>query len=420
MINVRIVIVTAVYYPEPVVSARMGRDLATYFAKQGSSVTVICPQPSRPSNADYSRYKKYGSSINTQEDGFEVVRLPSFAATSSRLITRFYESWSFGKHVCSYLATNMRYQPDVLYINAWPLLAQAQIVHYASRKRIPVVLQIMDIYPESLLNRLPAVLRGMISMPLTLLDAWIARKVRSLVVISENMRRTYTEIRRIPPERVVTIPTWQNESIFDKAIERKEACQRYDIPDNLFTFLYLGNIGPVAGVDFLIQAFFEASIKSAQLLIVGDGSSKTVCVKLAAKLNASNVHFISDPNANNVPILQSMAHVCMLPLKSVAGKSSIPSKLPAYMFSAKPVIATVDKDSDTAYFIKQAECGWVGEPEDLRWLANKMREVARLSTDELALRGQHGQQFALCHFSKYQSVQRLAEVIMLAKSKPLV
>ena len=369
-----IVIISAVYFPEPVVSARMGQDLARHLVKKDHFVTVICPQPSRPANVDYQRFSKPGSNIISLEEGVEVVRLPSFVSPDSILIPRFKESLSFGRHVCRYLKSKGQ-KPDVLYVNAWPLLAQALIIRYANKNNIPVVLQIMDIYPESLTNKLPALAGRIASIPLLMLDTWIARMASAIVVISDNMRRTYADSRRISTDCIVTVPTWQDERIFDVPPVREEACRQFGIPEDRFTFLYLGNIGPVAGVDFLVRAFSAACTGSAQLLIVGDGSAKASCVNLVEKLGGSNIYFISDPDADNVPMLQSMAHVCMLPLKHGAGLSSIPSKLPAYMFSAKPVIATVDRDSDTAEVIRRARCGWVGEPEDLTWLAEKMREV---------------------------------------------
>lgn len=391
----------------------MSYDIAANLVDRGYNVTVLCPQPSRPVNSNYTQYRMAGSTVVTLEKGAEIVRLPSFAAPRSGLIKRLIESWSFGRHVCRYLEES-EHQPDVMYVNAWPLLAQALIIRYAHCHNIPVVLQIMDIYPESLLIKLPAVIRSVVSKPLTMLDAWIARTAHSVVVISERMRSTYTESRQITVGSVVTIPTWQDEALFENILKRSACCSKYGIPLHPFTFLFLGNIGPVAGVDFLINAFAEAGIPDAQLLIVGDGTAKSECLALVKLLNLKNVHFISDSDATNVPVLQGMAHVCMLPMKRGAGMSSIPSKLPSYLFSAKPVIATVDLGSDTARFVHEADCGWVGDAEDSAWLANKMKEVVHLSMEELETIGQRGKKFGLAHFSKSSGVVRLADTIIQA------
>jgi glycosyltransferase involved in cell wall biosynthesis len=279
-----------------------------------------------------------------------------------------------------------------------------------------MVLQIMDIYPESLLNKLPLTVRSIISFPLKKFDAWIAKAADRLVVISDNMRRVYAEDRGIKKDRILKVYTWQDESRFASLPSKMEACCRYGMNANRFTFLYLGNIGPVAGVDFLIRAFSEACLDNAQLIIVGDGAEKRSCAELVEKLGVPNVHFISDPDAANVPLLQSMADVCMLPLKRGAGLSSIPSKLPAYLFSAKPVLATVDLNSDTASLLSAACCGWIGEPENSSWLSAKMRDVSVLQQAELTHLGKNGRAFGLNHFSKSKGVRMLSDAILLAGS----
>jgi glycosyltransferase involved in cell wall biosynthesis len=411
--DVTITIISAVYPPEPQVSARMSYDLARYLASQGYYVTVLCPKPSRPLSADYSQYMNTNKAVETCENGVKIVRLPSFVAPKARLLLRMWESFSFGYMVIKYLATVQK-RPDVLYVNSWPMFAQALIARFSKIKGIPMVLQIMDTYPEALTSKLPAFLRSVIHLPLMRLDTWIARASVKVVVISENMRRTYTESRKLPVKSVVTIPTWQDEAVFENPLPRSECCSRYRIPLHSFTFLFLGNIGPVAGVDLLIHAFAEAKIPDAQLLIVGDGSAKSDCVKLVKQFKLSHVYFISDPESANVPILQSMAHVCMLPMKRGAGMSSIPSKLPSYLFSAKPVIATVDRNSDTARFVREAECGWVGDAEDLDWLVKTMLNVSCLSSNKLDVMGESGKRYGLSHFSKSTCVVRLADLIIKA------
>lgn len=405
-----VAIVNAVYSPEPMVSAQMGRDLAVHLAQSGACVTVLCPFPSRPIGADYSVFRAIDVPRVELDIGVKIVRLPSFRAPQSKFFSRMRESFCFGQHVTSYLRRHLS-NVDVVYANTWPLFSQALIARHCAKRGIPLVLHIQDIYPESLLGKLPSWCRGAVTAPFKAMDRWTSRQARTIVVISEGMRRTYVGDRRIPAERVVTIPNWQNEELFATMPPRREACARYRLAEDRLTFLYLGNIGPVAGVDLLIRAFTQANVSNAQLLIVGGGSAKAASQELARHLGAGNVHFVSDPDAKNVPLLQSMAHVCLLPMKRGAGRSSIPSKLPAYLFSAKPVLATLDAESDTARCIQEAQCGWVGEPENVRWLANKMSEIAVMPVSELSEIGQRGRCYGLRHFSKALGVRRLVNVV---------
>jgi glycosyltransferase involved in cell wall biosynthesis len=408
-----IVIVNAVYPPEPVVSAQMGRDLAVHLAQTGARVTVLCPPPSRPLGVDNAALRPVGRPLVRVEEGVEVVRLQSYTAPRSRLLPRMRESWGFGHHVCHYLEDHVA-DVGVVYANAWPLFSQALVARYCSQRGIPLILHIKDVYPESLLPRLPRFCRGTAASLLTALDRWTARRATLVVVISEQMRRTYVEGRGLASEKVVTMRDWVDESRFSHLPTREEACLRYAVPQEPFTFLYLGNIAPTAGVEHLIEAFHFARLSQAQLVIAGDGSAKAACVARASSLGSSEVRFISCPDAANVPLLQSMAHVCLLPLRKGTGFSCMPSKLMAYLFSAKPVLATVDDGSDAARCLQEAQCGWVGQPENAVWLAGKMGEVAALPAVDLDMMGQRGRAYGLRHFSKSEGVPRLANLVVAA------
>jgi glycosyltransferase involved in cell wall biosynthesis len=324
-----------------------------------------------------------------------------------------WESWSFGRQVCRYLKHHLS-NVDVVYANTWPVLSQALLARYCVRQGIPLVWHIKDLYPESLLAKLPRYARKMMAAPLVSLDRWITRQAKQTVVLSEGMRRVYLDNRGLPGEKVVTLLDWVDEQRFERLPREAEACARYGVPKDQFRFLYLGNIGPVAGVELLIKSFHAARLTHAQLVVAGDGSAKADCVELARRLQVKGVQFVSDPEAANVPLLQSLGHVCLLPLRKGAGMSSIPSKLIAYLLSAKPVLASLDAGSDTARCIQEAECGWVGEPEQMDWLAHKLTEVATLPATELAAMGQRGRAYGLKHFSKAKGVQRLADIILAA------
>lgn len=405
-----VVIVNAVYPPEPVVSAQMGRDLAVYLAAKDTCVTVLCPFPSRPLGTNYAAFKLTGHPLVRSEEGVTVVRLPSFAEPRSRLLSRMLESWSFGCQVRFYL---QRYLPnvDVIYANTWPLFSQVLLAWYCIQRNIPLVWHIQDLYPEALLVKLPRYVSKMIARPLIFLDRWLVRQAQQTVVLSKGLRQVYLENRGLPADKVTTVSNWLDERQFERLPERAEGCKQYNVSERKFTFLYLGNIGSVAGVEFLIKAFHAARLKNAQLVIVGDGSAKAGCIELAKRLQETNVQFISDPEVANVPLLQSLAHICLLPLRKGAALSSIPSKLITYLFSGKPVLATLDAESDTARCIREGQCGWVGEPEQASWLSCKMAEVVTLSPQVLEAMGQRGRIYGLKHFSKAFGVRQLANII---------
>lgn len=399
-----IVIVTALYPPEPVVSAQLSFDIANLLTEKGHQVTVICPYPTRPLGFDFGDFKYKNCISKKQNDLINVVHVPSYVSPQSRLLKRLWESLSFGFHSTRYIKQNLA-DADVIYANTWPLLGQWILTKGLKKIKIPLVLHIQDIYPESLLEKLPEFINKLFSNLLINFDRKIALRSTLLVVVSDNMKEIYQTSRKILKNKILLIQNWQDESFF---INNNQITNT-----DIFTFMYLGNIGPVASVDSLINAFGNARLPNSQLIIAGSGSEKKNCQNIASKLGLSNVIFCNIPTGlEAVAQMQKKADVLLLPTKKSAAMSSVPSKLIAYMFSARPIIATVDLRSDTANAIKNAKCGWIGEPESINWLSKKMEEVSQLPKLNLISLGKNGLEFGLNNYSKSYSCEKLCNAII--------
>jgi len=160
----------------------------------------------------------------------------------------------------------------------------------------------------------------------------------------------------------------------------------------------------------LMNAFVNASLENCKLVIAGSGSMKESLQKKASDLKLTSIEFWPVPDGK-VPEIQEHADVMLLPIKKGAAGSSIPSKLPAYMFSSKPIIACVDEDSDTATSINKANCGWVLPPNNIDELTQTMRMVAVSPSEKIQLKGNNGFEFAIEHFSKRKNLKKLCHII---------
>lgn len=386
-------IISAVYPPEPVVSAKLSADLYQALKAGGGAVKVLHPEPTRPNGF------KFENQINPNKDE---ITTNSFTCPQSSLLGRFKESFSFGKECTKYISEHHK-EISCIYANTWPLGSQYRIVKAAKKYCIPVAIHVQDVYPESLTNKLPSFVGGLLKAMLLPMDKYILRNSNRVIAISEKMKAHLVETRGIAANMVSVVINWQDETEFLEY--QKSAVSE---PHDKFTFMYMGNIGPVAGVDLLIDAFEEAQLKDARLVIAGSGSMKD-SLKEKAK-NNPDIEFWDVPNGK-VPEIQSKADVMLLPIKKGAASSSIPSKLPAYMFSAKPIIGCVDADSDTAEAIKSADCGWVIEPENPEKLAETMKVVVALDKVYQEEKANNALQYGLTHFSKKENLSKLVSTI---------
>jgi len=393
----KILIISAVFPPEPVVSANISFDLALALSEE-NLVTVLHPRPTRPMGYDFT------NSANVQYP-FKHKKLKSYTHPKSTFIGRFRESYSFGKACDKYIATHHN-EIDTIYMNTWPLFGQYFVIKAAKRHGIPAVLHIQDIYPEAFTQKLPCFIKGITYEVLFHIERFVTAKSTRIVTISKGMKNLLVSTRNIQPDKIEVVYNWQDETKFID-IEKDEPNKSTEA----FThFMFLGSLGPVANIDNLITAFSRLNTKKVRLTIAGEGSDKIKLKKLVKNLNESRIEFVSAP-ASKAGSIQSDATILLLSLKKGAAGLALPSKLPAYMFSGKPIIATVDDDSDTAHAIREAGCGWVIEPENPDALAAQMQKSIEMAATELEVIGRKGREYAMTHFSKKANLMKLAATI---------
>ncbi len=385
----KVVIITGVFFPEPVVSAGLMRDLAMELSK-GYPVTVIRPKPSRPMGftiPDYS-YEQFP---------FEVIETDSYVHPASSLLGRGRESYSMGKWCVRYIA---QHHDEICFIyNApWNMFGRNMIAKEAIRHNIPYITPVQDVYPESLLSKLPNIplLKKLVNGALLPANRFLLSNASKVHTISDKMVDYLSKTRRIDTSHFVAIRNWQDEREF---VEYQQGHFSIDKEIAPFTFMYLGNVGPLAGIDVLFDALKEADLPNARLVIAGSGSAKEQLKEKAKTYIGCNIEFWDVP-AGMVPATQAKSDVMCLPVKKGYAMSSIPSKLPAYMFSKKPVLASVDEESDTAMCIRDNNAGWVALPEDVMSISIAMKLAYSSSPEELKLKGENGYNFAIDKLSR--------------------
>jgi hypothetical protein len=102
-----------------------------------------------------------------------------------------------------------------------------------------------------------------------------------------------------------------------------------------------------------------------------------------------------------------MDRECLLVILKGAANTSIPSKLPAYVFSRKPVLLMADADSDSVITVLNAKCGWTDEYGDSSWLANKVNQILDTEDKELQEMGLADFFYAKENFSKSNNLRKL-------------
>lgn len=408
----KISILSCVFPPEPLVSARTSRDLTEELTNNGHFVRVITTFPNRPAGRLYEGFQRKLWTRERTTSQHEVLRIFSSFSSQSSMSSRFLENVSFG--IASSLAILLLEKPDVIYANTWPIVAQGLLMLACQLRHIPLVLSIQDLYPESLfVQRRGIEQTSRFYELLRWVDTQIVRHCAKLIVISEQFKHTYVHERGIPEDKVTAIPNWVDDIHPVDSSSRNDIRKKHDIPEDAFLVVYGGNIGVAAGVEQLTDAFQHLKPREdIYLLIAGAGSNLPACLERIRKLNLARVKIHSPwEAADTMPVL-SAADVCILPTQGEQSLVSVPSKLLSYMLAGRPILALAVPASETARIITQSQAGWVISENSSMALAGCLSEISRVSMDEREGRGQAGRSFALKHFSKAESVSKVIQILL--------
>lgn len=397
-IKKNVLIITGVFFPEPVVSSKILYDLATELSKN-YNVTVLRPKPTRPMGFKIPFY-------DTSCLPFKIIELNSYTNPKSTLIGRMYESFSMGQHSVNFIKRNSL-NIDLIYNAPWQLIARYMVAKIAKKLDIPFIIPVQDVYPETIISKLPKwfpfnKLVISLLLPYDKLALSYSHKIHT---ISHKIREYLITTRGIDSDKFLVIQNWQNEQDFIKFNNQNISNKSdFKLP---FTFMYLGNIGPLAGIEILAEAFISSDIINSNLIIAGSGSAKQSLINRYKDYIPHKIKFMDVPDGK-VPQIQSIADVMVLTIKKGFSSTSVPSKLPAYMFSRKPVVASVDENSDTAQSIVESGCGWVCESENIDKLAKLMKRVSLMEKTKLNQIGELGFEYALNNFSRKNNLQKLS------------
>lgn len=379
----RILLLTQWFDPEPTFK---GMVFARELVKQGYEVEVITGFPNYPGGKLYPGYKI--RPLQQEEiDGVSVSRVPLYPSHDGSAIKRILNYISFAASVIIY-GVFIAKKADVIYAYHPPLTTGVAAVIIRFFRRIPVVYDIQDMWPDTLRAT------GMVSNEKVLdivsyVCQWVYKHVDKIVVLSPGFKKLLIE-RSISPEKIEVIYNWCDE----KSLGASVSDVPKEFPVDKFTILFAGTMGKAQSLEGVIAA--AAIVQSQQpninFVFVGGGIEVDRLKAIAASANLQNIIFIPKVPMDKIGAMLKQADVLLVHLKKdPLFEITIPSKIQAYLAVGKPILIGVA--GDAADIVRQADCGLTAVSEDSQSIANAAIALANLSSDELQSMGQRGKAF---------------------------
>jgi glycosyltransferase involved in cell wall biosynthesis len=380
-----LLVVTAVYPPEPVVTARTSAELASIARETGWETVTLCPEPSRGIVPDEAR-KVYDRDPS-------VTRVRTWKSRKSQVLSRLTENLTFALRIFWYVL--FRTNATVIYCNTWPIFSSGAAIFAAHLRGIPVVLSVQDLYPESLISQSRIQPNGWIALTLMWLDRLVCQGAHTVIVPGIAMRERLIQSRSLNPDKVHFVPNWlpmvDSQSDTKSQLPVDVAASSIDARKLLFA----GNIGRASGIVECLEGIGSWLERSGwSLTIAGSGSEVGLVRQIISDAGWTRIHLHTPWLPDESLALFYSTDVCLLPTVGQQALASIPSKLLSYWQNSKFVLALASPGSDLAATIGQSRAGLTVAPDDYVGLCDALSLLQAKPRSELRSLGHAGADFA--------------------------
>ncbi|MBR3115657.1 glycosyltransferase [Candidatus Saccharibacteria bacterium] len=293
----KIVIATAVYYPQINGVAVFSHNLAVGLAERGHEVMVICPSQTGKS---YTRMidgvkTVYLRSVDAKVYPDQIHAVPEKRKVLGVKWPRLVYRHGFRVSVFPQLEIKKvldEFRPDVVHVQVSDPIGFS-VVAYARHHHISVVTTEHN-QPEVLTEplKVPGVMKKGVNYVLSAYFRNRQSKSDFVTMPTELAIRELIGDGEKFPVPVAAVSNGVDLSHFKPGKVANEVYEEYGVPSDKPIVLYIGRVDPEKQVGLLVRAFKEArrQVPEAHLVVVGDGVDR---VKLeTAEKNDSQVHFL--------------------------------------------------------------------------------------------------------------------------------
>ena len=376
----RILFLSHYFFPEGNAPATRVYELTRRWAEAGHEVTVVTSAPNVPNGVVYEGYRNRPFQ-RERIGGVSVWRVWTFLAANRGTARRILNFLSYA--ATATLAGLFAPKPDVVIATSPQFFCGWAGVVVSFLRRRPFVLEIRDIWPESIVA-VEAMEPSRWIRALEWLELRMYAAADHIVTVGEGYRRKLVE-KGVPAERLSIVPNGVDLAAF--APERATPWLRaeHDLGDR-FVCAYVGTIGMGAGLEVVLSAarrLREAGRDDLRFALVGDGAEREDLEARAREEGLDSIVFTGRVDKARIPGLLAEVDACLVHLRRTPlFQTVMPSKIFEASAQRRPIVLGVE--GFAAELVSEAEAGLCIEPENDRQL---LEALDRLAADpELASR----------------------------------
>ncbi|MFQ5724262.1 MAG: glycosyltransferase family 4 protein [Terriglobia bacterium] len=403
----RVLLLTDAFPPEVRSSSHLMYELAEDLQARGHQVSVVTCRPRynlAPPGPEPSAKRVETENMN----GLQVTRLATPAIHNVG-------HWRRGLGLL-WLPVAFRrgarrlVRPDVTYVYSPPLTLGLAAHWLSQRWKIPFVLNVQDLFPQNVIDL------GALRNPLLIgffraLERFLYRRAAALALHSAG-NADWVRQTGLEASKVHVIPNWVDTERHRPALtqDQNPFRRRWGL-EGRFVVLFAGVMGYAQDMEAIVEAAARlADEPRVVFLLVGDGGERAGLEKRMRELRLANVRLLPFVPREEYPALVAACDLGLVTLKKTMKTPVVPSKLPTYMASARPVIASVNPESDAVELVRRAGCGLVVPPGDPGGMAAAIRQLLSHPAQSKAM-GERGRRYAVEQLSRSACVEKIERLL---------
>ncbi len=406
----KILYISQYFPPEMGAPAARVSELARHWVADGHEVTVLTGFPNHPTGVLHREYRARFRRLVCREqvDGINVIRTWLFPLPNRKPHERIINYSSFCASAA--IAGTFIRRPDVVIATSPQLLVGISGWWVSRIKRARFVLEIRDLWPESLAAVGVGNRRSFLHRTLGEIAQFLYRASDHIVVVTPAFKDHICSEWRIAEKKISVVPNGVETELFCPIGNNNSVRSALGL-DGKFVVSYIGTLGMAHDLGSVLDAAATCreSMREVAFLLVGEGADKERVVAEVGRRQLGNVHFLPQQERKNIPGLVAASDVCLVTLKrSEVFKTVIPTKMLEFMACAKPIVLAVQ--GQASELLKAAGAGICVPPQDP---ASMVAAIRQLSDDRDLCRslGQNGRNYMVENLSRSQTAENYISLL---------
>ncbi len=397
----------AYFEPEIAASMYLTTNIFEDAANAGIEVDLFAPTPTR--GVDKETIQKF-KKIKYEERCGGKLKIHRFAMMQEG-------NGTIGRAL-RYILLNLAFvwkglwtKSDVMFIDSTPPTQGFMAAFLKKIKRIPVVYNLQDIFPDSLVHTGISTEKSLAFRIGQWMEQVTYRNADKIIVISEDFKRNIMR-KGVPEGKIEVVYNWVDENaVTYVSRDRNPLFDQYHLSRDKFYVAYSGNIGLTQNMELLVKA--AEKLKSNEdigFILVGDGAYRQELESLIEQHELKNITLIPFQPYEVISNVFSLGDVGMIISKAGVANNSVPSKTWSYMAAERPLLTSFDLDSELVDIVQKNQCGICVEPDNVEQLTTAILDLMH-KQDVRRVYGKHGREFIDANLTRNAGTSRYIETM---------